>query len=86
MIPIFFIYVFFLKGGQTNAAKFLAWLGLKISPQKDIKDIISYDDDDEKIDFNVSWFDNLNKFMPKSGLWIQEMEEEFAFGLQDSSR
>ena len=79
------IISFFLKGGQTDAAKFLSWLGLKISPLKDINEIISYDD--EEIDFKVSWFDNLNKFMPKSGLLIQESKEEgFAFSLQDPYR
>ena len=70
------IISFFLKGGQTDAAKFLSWLGLKISPLEDINEIISYDDDDEEIDFKVGWFDNLNKFMPKSGLLIQESKEE----------
>ena len=88
-VGYFYNILFFLIGGQTNAAQFLAWLGLEISPDKDIKKITSYDvlqdENHNEIDFKVSWFDKLNKYMPKSGLWIKEMEG-FTFGLQDTSR
>ena len=71
-----------IKNGQICAVKFMSWLGLEVNPLQDIKYIVNYK---PKNEINTDWFVKMKDFIPKSGLWMKEQDEEIGFSLQISS-
>ena len=60
----------------------MSWLGLEVNPLQDIKYIVNYE---PKNEINTDWFVKMKDFIPKSGLWMKEQDEEIGFSLQYSS-
>ena len=60
----------------------MSWLGLEVNPLQDIKYIVNYK---PKNEINTDWFVKMKDFIPKSGLWMKEQDEEIGFSLQISS-
>ena len=60
----------------------MAWIGLRLSPQDSISDIISYEQN--SLSSRIDWFANLSNVMPKSSLWLVQNSSGYSIDFSET--